>query len=254
MKKKKLFATLLAIGLSTQIAIPSSNAKTQSYKIKDDINVVINGVKVHGDATHLALNKIWVDAKGYADLLGHKYVYDVKKKQFKIDGKTLSARLYTGRPAVDVNSIAKATGGEHVLLDKSKKRWETYVLDLPKGTISLEGSKDYMTPGVPGMGSHWGNPAEMPTGPIYGVEKGKLVFIEQMISQKDFLDGKSFVNIPGMKGLPSPAVQHTDIEFVKGGHPGFLVDHFDIHHYFVTHEEHLKFSMPPGGTTPGHGH
>ncbi|RFU61125.1 hypothetical protein [Peribacillus glennii] len=253
MKKKTLFTSLLALALSAQIALPSGSA--QSPKGTQEISVVINGVKVHGDGTRWASGTGWVDAKGYSELLGLKYSFKEKKKEFKVNGKTLAARIYNGRPAVKARDIAKATGAENVLLDRSKKVWEYYVLDLPNGSISLEGTKDVMAPGVPGMGQHWGSPAELPLGPIYGVEKGKLVFIEQMISQEDFANGKNYVNIPGMKGLPSPAIVHSDVEFVPHGHPGFEVPHFDIHHYFVTHKEHLKFSMPPGGTTPpGHQH
>ncbi|PLT32111.1 hypothetical protein [Bacillus sp. V5-8f] len=97
-----------------------------------------------------------------------------KKNQFTISGKTLPVKIYNGRPAVDVREICDATGGDNVLWDQSKKIWEAYVLDLPEGAISLEGSKDVMDPGVLGMGQHWGLPTEFPLGPIYGVEKGKV--------------------------------------------------------------------------------
>lgn len=164
-----------------------------------------------------------------------------------IKGKSLAVKIYKGKPTVQISSISKVTGAENVDWNASKSL--AYVLDLPNGSISLEGTKDVYAPGVPGMGQHWG----LPTGPIYGVEKGKLVFIEEMISQEDFAKGINHINILGMKGLPSPSINHTDIEFVKGGHPGFLVDHFDIHHYFVSHKEHLKFSSIPSGET-GHQH
>ncbi|MGO4888044.1 hypothetical protein ACJ2A9_09825 [Anaerobacillus sp. MEB173] len=41
----------------------------------------------------------------------------------------------------------------------------------------------------------------------------------------------------GMRGLPSPLINHTNIEFLPEGHEGFEVPHYDIHHYFVTPSE-----------------
>jgi hypothetical protein len=252
MKRKTLFTSLLALTLSAQLALPQVSNAASPITVKENVSVVINGVKVHGDATHWTPGKLWVDAKGYSELLGLSYTYDAKKKEFKVNGKSLAVKLYKGKPAVHIREIAKATGAENVLWEQ--KKGEAYILDLPEGSINLEGGNDVMAPGVPGMGQHWGSPTELPIGPIYGVEKGKLIFIEQMISQEDFANGKNHINIPGMKGLPSPSVIHTDVELVPHGHPGFEVPHFDIHHYFVSHDEHLTFSMPPGGIDAGHKH
>jgi hypothetical protein len=245
MKKRTLLSGLAVLAFSLQLAVPVFAEE------KADVSVVINGVKVHGEATHMdaALGEVWVDAEGYAESLGLQYTYN-GGAEFTINQKTLNSVTHNGKPSVNVRAIAEATGGNHILWTGETR--EVYVLDLPEGAISLEGTTDFMAMGVPGMGQHWGLPTELPTGPIYGVEQGKLVFIEQMVSQEDFKNGKNHVDIPGMKGLPSPAVVHSDIEFLPAGHPGFEVPHFDIHHYFVTHEEHLKFSMPPGGAAPGH--
>ncbi|WP_222708667.1 hypothetical protein [Paenibacillus sp. N3.4] len=107
-----------------------------------------------------------------------------------------------------------------------------YVLALPEGTIKI-------TDSVPAMGEHWANPqaGDLPTGPIYGVHDGKLVFLEYMIAQDDFIKGVNHINLPGMKGVPSPAVVQVDIEFQVHGHEGFEVPHYDIHSYFITDEE-----------------
>lgn len=72
---------------------------------------------------------------------------------------------------------------------------------------------------------------------IYGAEEGKLIFIEQMIVKKHLDEGKSFVDLEGMKGLPSPAVNHTNIGFIPTGHKGFEVPHYHIHPYFISPEE-----------------
>ena len=74
---------------------------------------------------------------------------------------------------------------------------------------------------------------------IYGVHEGELVFIEQMIAQS-YMEGekaRSWLNLEGMKGLPSPTVVQTDIEFQPHGHEGYLVPHYDFHHYFISDEE-----------------
>lgn len=87
------------------------------------------------------------------------------------------------------------------------------------------------------MGEHWANPVDMPVCPIYGVYKGKLVFLEYMISQDDFAKGKNHQNLEGMKGLPMPSVVQTDVEYQSTGHPGFEIPHFDIHAYFISDKE-----------------
>lgn len=58
-----------------------------------------------------------------------------------------------------------------------------------------------------------------------------------MIDQKAFVEGKSFTNLKGMKGVPSPAVVQTDIEFQPTGHAGFEIPHYDIHMYFITDKQ-----------------
>ena len=75
---------------------------------------------------------------------------------------------------------------------------------------------------------------------IYGVHDGELVFIEQMIAQS-YMEGEKAkgnrLNIEGMQGLPSPSIVQTDIEFQPHGHKGYLVPHYDFHHYFISDEE-----------------
>lgn len=102
-------------------------------------------------------------------------------------------------------------------------------LGLPPGTIRL-------TPCVPGMGEHWANPADMPLGPIYGVHEGRVVFVEIMPSQEDFANGVSWLDV--LHPISGYAIDHVDFEFVDGGHEGYEINHYDIHAYFMTHEEH----------------
>lgn len=108
-------------------------------------------------------------------------------------------------------------------------------LGLPEGTIKISEC-------VPGMGEHWGNPKDLPFGPIYGVMNGKVVFVEVMVDHNLFKNGQSWVNI--LKPLPGKRINHVDIEFQAQGHEGFPVPHYDIHAYFVTHEEHMNYCLP----------
>jgi len=197
--------------------------------------IMINGVEVHSAANYQKGDMFYVDTEAYSRMIGASYTFDSKQKVVTVKGKPLKAEMKNGVPVAELKQLATIAGAEQVTIDP--QNGTAYVLDLPDGTVQ-------MTPSVPGMGEHWANPAEMPTGPIYGVENGKLVFIEQMLPQSDFAAGKSWVNILGMKGLPSPAVQHTDIEFQPHGHEGMEIPHYDLHHYFVTHEEHLSYGLP----------
>lgn len=243
--KKKLYTGLIIL-LAFCFIVP---AFALAETVTKEVTVQINGVDIKGSATHWVPGKVWVDAVAYAETIGVEY--EVIDQVFVVNGQQLEMKMYDGKPTVPIRAIADATGAENV--DWDFNAGLAYVLDLPDGAISLEGTTDVYAPGVPGMGQHWGLPDELPLGPIYGVEQGKLVFIEQMIAQEDFINGVNHIDIPGMKGFPSPPIVHTDIEYLDAGHPGFDVAHFDIHHYFVTHEEHLTFSPVESGEV-GHGH
>jgi hypothetical protein len=108
------------------------------------------------------------------------------------------------------------------------------IKDVNKNAVKISGT-------VPGMGEHWANPKDLPLGPIYGTKNGKLVFAEFMMSQQDFMDGKSFKNLRLGNGKALPPVDHMDVEFLLKGHEGWEIPHYDIHMFFVTHGEHMKF-------------
>jgi hypothetical protein len=99
---------------------------------------------------------------------------------------------------------------------------------LPKDAVQL-------SPSVPLMGEHWGNPADMPLGPIYCVHEGKVICIEYMISQEDFMNGKSWPALQGLTDLPS--INHIDIGFNPKGHHGYEIPHFDLHMFFISPEK-----------------
>lgn len=118
---------------------------------------------------------------------------------------------------------------------------------IPEGAQQLSGI-------VPGMGEHWGNPADMPLGPIYGVMNNQVVFAEYMFTEA-MLEEVSISTPEGeatfkeltelMVGAP---VDHIDVTFTPGGHDGFEESHWDVHAYLVSHEEHLAYA--PGVAGP----
>jgi len=97
-----------------------------------------------------------------------------------------------------------------------------------------------LSPVAPHMGGeHWANPKDMPLGPNYGVYKGKLIFFEFMVAQKDFVKGMSFMNLKSKLRTPLPPIDRVEIDWEPHGHEGFAVPHYDIHLYFVSHEMHV---------------
>lgn len=121
-------------------------------------------------------------------------------------------------------------------------------LGLPEGVVQI-------SPCVPTMGEHWADPKNMPLGPIYGVMNDEVVFVELMPAQADFAEGKSWHEV-----LVPPAgqtIHHVDFDYLPQGHEGYEVPHYDIHAYFVPHDEHMAFCPPDAanaGTGGANGH
>ena len=89
------------------------------------------------------------------------------------------------------------------------------------------------------MGEHWADPRTLPEGPFYGVARGRIVFTELMIDQRNFASGKSWHDV--LKPLAGHRIDHVDIDFEPHGHPGYRVPHYDVHAYYVTHATHQTF-------------
>lgn len=191
-----------------------------------NVEVLVNGVSLESVLNN---GKTYVSVNDFAGLFGKTAKIDHSNNSAGLNGKQVSTKKWNGVVYAWIRDLADAVNATQVSWDPKGK--SVYVLVLPEGTIQLDPNV------VPAMGEHWANPADMPTGPIYGVYEGKLVFIEYMISQQDFADGVSFENLEGMKGLPSPTIVQSDIEFVPNGHPGFEIPHYDLHFYFISNED-----------------
>lgn len=111
---------------------------------------------------------------------------------------------------------------------------------LPLTVESLPEGVKQISPVIPGMGSHWANPKDLPVGPIYCVHDGKIVCLEYLLSQEDFKAGKSWKHLANVGGLPP--IDHIDIDFLPEGNPAYKVPHYTLHIYFVNKDAraHIK--------------
>jgi hypothetical protein len=115
---------------------------------------------------------------------------------------------------------------------------------IPEGFVMV-------SPCVQAMGEHWLDPknymlADGAMGPIYGSYNGKAIFSEIMIPVSTFQKG---FNYRRLAALPGYTINHIDVEYHPHGHEGMPIAHYDIHAYYVNHEEHAKM-CPDGAPDP----
>lgn len=232
MRKMLAMAVGLFILLSGSVSAHGTTAGTEKSA---GITIRVNGVEVKSAANYWSSDgKVYVSVKAFADLFGKSFTVGEGQKEVVFIGKTIpNVKMRQGEPTAWIRDLASAVSAQNVSWDDAKR--EVYVLALPEGSVKISEV-------TPAMGEHWANPqaGDLPVGPIYGVYNGKLVFLEYMIAQNDFVEGNNLVNLGGMKGVPSPAVVQMDVEFQPHGHPGFEAPHYDIHAYFITDEEQQK--------------
>jgi hypothetical protein len=116
---------------------------------------------------------------------------------------------------------------------------------LATPTIGLPSNAAKLSDCIPNMGAHYANPKDMPFGPIYLVDNGKIVGIEYMMS-KDEME-ESISTIAGMKVGKTFTMQtmgakfdHAEINYLPEGHEGDTSQHFDMHMYLVSPQEQQK--------------
>jgi hypothetical protein len=101
---------------------------------------------------------------------------------------------------------------------------------------------------IPSMGYHYAKTKNWPFGPIYGYYDGKPIFTEIMVDKKKFDAGSNWDE--QLKPLPGYTINHVDIWFEAHGHPGYEIPHYDIHAWYVTHAEHMKYCGNTSGKKP----
>ncbi|MBO9600472.1 MAG: hypothetical protein J7559_21955 [Cohnella sp.] len=230
---KKILVVTLSVFLLMGASVSAHGAATvKDNKKNDGLSVLVNGVEVVSSLNHqTSEGKTYVSVKAFAELFSLPYTVSNENKSVVFNGATISnIRMKQNEPTAWIRDLSNVVHAQQISWDEANQ--EVYVLALPEGSVKI-------TESVPAMGEHWANPqaGDLPVGPIYGVHDGKLVFLEYMIAQDDFVKGVNHENLAGMKGVPSPAVVQMDIEYQKQGHEGFEVPHYDIHAYFISDEE-----------------
>ena len=109
----------------------------------------------------------------------------------------------------------------------------------------------------PGMGRHFidrsdpdGGPGvnRQPTsfgddGVIYGEAAGKLIFIEYVFSQQDFVNGVSWSAAIPLSGLPIPPIDNVHVLHFGSG--GSTRGSYTVHMYFIPEEVYLAWETEP---------
>lgn len=99
-------------------------------------------------------------------------------------------------------------------------------LELPTGATMIAQC-------VPGRGTQYILPQDIPQGPIYNVWQGKVVGIEFMFDKNLLLNGKEYIGLP----LQAIGYNHINIGLLSGGHAGFEGTHYHMDVFTISHEE-----------------
>lgn len=106
-----------------------------------------------------------------------------------------------------------------------------------------------VSPVIPAMGEHWANPAHLPFGPIYLVNKGKTVGVEYMFNHdplacQQIPEGPGrMIWVCGIENIPlGRTLDHMTLTYLPKGHDGYTVWHFDVHLYNIPSDERAKIA------------
>jgi len=112
---------------------------------------------------------------------------------------------------------------------------EASIIPLPEGLEKLSRC-------IPNMGEHHANPDDLPKGPIYLVDKGKVVGIEYTVHEED-LEGIIRDNGHHRSGEPTIMsalgmnVDHVQLNYLPDGMEGDEEARYDVHLFLVSEEE-----------------
>lgn len=238
MKKKSLWSVGVLSLAVILFVLGSSLAGAHSQK--PHVNLTLNGVKVSDPYSHLEGKNVYVSVSTFSKYYGAKWTFNKKNNSVYLNGKKVSNEYgkptkIEGTMTASVQALAEALGdanakkvGHYETGYDAKTRTENVTI-LPKGFISPDNHSV-----VPNMGSHWVDPRNPATGPIWGTYKGKLVFFEVMPDNNLVHD----LTLKGTQGIPYPHyIDHVTINWEPQGHPGDTNPHHDVHMYFISEQE-----------------
>lgn len=104
-------------------------------------------------------------------------------------------------------------------------RTEIKELTLPADAVRIQACSDH-------RGTLYIRPQDIPIGPIYMVHDGKVIGIEFMLNQNEFLSGKSYKYLSAL----NITIDHVNTGLLSQGHAGYPLPHYHIDLYTVSRE------------------
>jgi hypothetical protein len=89
-----------------------------------------------------------------------------------------------------------------------------------------------------GRGKQYVLPKDIPQGPVYNVYNGKVIGIEFMLSQKDVLANKDYLNLL----LEGVTYDHLNVGLLSKGHSGYPEPHYHVDVFTISHDEASKIT------------
>lgn len=96
---------------------------------------------------------------------------------------------------------------------------------LPTDTVRIQSCAN-------NKGALYAKSTDIPLGPLYMVNGGKVIGIEFMLSKDEFLSGKSYKFLTALGGK----VDHLNVGLLSQGHEGYPIPHYHVDLYFVSKE------------------
>lgn len=111
-------------------------------------------------------------------------------------------------------------------------------ISLPADAVVIQACSDH-------RGKLYVKPSDIPVGPVYMVNNGKVIGVEFMLAKDDFLSGKSFKYLAGL-GIK---VDHVNIGLLSQGHEGYPVPHYHVDVYAISKAEEDAIICPGSSTS-----
>ena len=108
-------------------------------------------------------------------------------------------------------------------------------IELPNDAVRIQSCSE-------NRGALFVKPADIPVGPIYMVSDGKVIGLEFMLAQDEFLAGKNFSNLLGH----NIKVDHVNTGLLLHGHAGYTKPHYHIDLYTVPQSVEEKITCQEG--------
>lgn len=110
---------------------------------------------------------------------------------------------------------------------------KTSVVTLPPDAVIISSCSLH-------QGALYVKPSDIPIGPMYMVNNGKVIGLEFMLDRSQFLAGQSFDFLRGL-GMK---VDHINVGYLEHGHAGHNTPHYHVDLYNISREEEQAITCP----------